>query len=164
MTTTGRFSVAVSGALFALPPASVAAADPGATLSDHELEVLSSVASIIFPHKKASPALFGQIVENIAAKVAQSAQDLDLVRAGVAQLDELSGVDGWSAVSDEQRVAFLKEIETSPFFGFLRNAAVEVVYRDPEIWNLIGYGGSSIEHGGYLHRGFNDIDWLPEVR
>ena len=35
------------------------------------------------------------------------------------------------------------------------------LYNQTEIWPKFGYEGSSAEHGGYLHRGFNDIDWLP---
>ena len=32
------------------------------------------------------------------------------------------------------------------------------------LWPKFGYEGSSFEHGGYLHRGFNDLDWLPDPR
>jgi hypothetical protein len=160
LTSSGRFSVGVSGVL-ALAPVSLVAAESVSTLSDHELDVLASIAPLIFPHQKAPPTLFGRIVDSIATKVARSPQDLEMVRKGVSQLDQLAGLDPWSARSDDERIAMLKEIETSLFFAFLRNTAVEVVYRDTEIWNLIGYGGSSIEHGGYLYRGFNNIDWLP---
>jgi len=38
----------------------------------------------------------------------------------------------------------------------------EIVMRDPALWKTLGYQGSSIEHGGYLYRGFDDIDWLPQ--
>src|ERR1700732_2043427 len=31
------------------------------------------------------------------------------------------------------------------------------------LWPKFGYEGSSAEHGGYIKRGFNDIDWLPKV-
>jgi hypothetical protein len=26
---------------------------------------------------------------------------------------------------------------------------------------MVGYGGSAIEQGGYINRGFDEIDWLP---
>jgi hypothetical protein len=32
------------------------------------------------------------------------------------------------------------------------------------VWDLLGYEGPSFDKGGYLHRGFNDLDWLPEPR
>ena len=34
----------------------------------------------------------------------------------------------------------------------------------PSCGQALGYEGSSFEQGGYLHRGFNDLDWLPEPR
>ena len=39
---------------------------------------------------------------------------------------------------------------------------VEARARFEEGWKKLGYEGSSAEHGGYLHRGFDDIDWLPK--
>jgi len=30
------------------------------------------------------------------------------------------------------------------------------------LWQVLGYQGPSFELGGYLNRGFNDLDWLPE--
>ena len=38
---------------------------------------------------------------------------------------------------------------------------VVALYDDHEVWDLLGYEGSSFEKGGYLHRGFDDLDWLP---
>jgi hypothetical protein len=29
---------------------------------------------------------------------------------------------------------------------------------------LLGYEGPSFDKGGYLNRGFNDLDWLPDPR
>ena len=34
------------------------------------------------------------------------------------------------------------------------------LYNQPELWTKFGYEGPSSAQGGYLHRGFNDIDWL----
>ena len=40
--------------------------------------------------------------------------------------------------------------------------AVVAVYSDQRTWELVGYAGPSFDKGGYLHRGFNDLDWLPD--
>ena len=29
---------------------------------------------------------------------------------------------------------------------------------------MLGYEGTSFDKGGYVNRGFNDLDWLPEPR
>jgi hypothetical protein len=36
------------------------------------------------------------------------------------------------------------------------------LYDNAGLWKHIDYPGSSKEHGGYINRGFDDIDWLPE--
>ena len=38
------------------------------------------------------------------------------------------------------------------------------LYDDPEVWAALGCEGSSFDKGGYINRGFNDLDWLPEPR
>ncbi len=30
------------------------------------------------------------------------------------------------------------------------------------MWKVFGYEGEAFSQGGYLHRGFNDLNWLPE--
>jgi len=41
---------------------------------------------------------------------------------------------------------------------------VLTLYNLPEVWEALGYEGASFDKGGYLTRGFNDLDWLPEPR
>ena len=36
------------------------------------------------------------------------------------------------------------------------------IYGNKEIWKLFGYEGSSVEHGGYVKRGF-DINWIQKA-
>ena len=56
----------------------------------------------------------------------------------------------------------LEKIQHTPFFQFVLNEALSGVYRHPLTWELLGFEGSSLEFGGYINRGFNDIDWLPD--
>jgi hypothetical protein len=48
---------------------------------------------------------------------------------------------------------------TSAFANFWP-IAVRHIFRNRFVWALLGYQGSSIEYGGYLERGFDDIGWL----
>jgi hypothetical protein len=34
------------------------------------------------------------------------------------------------------------------------------LYDNPALFPLFGYEGFSVEKGGYLARGYNDLDWL----
>ncbi len=44
-----------------------------------------------------------------------------------------------------------------------RGDLVVSLYNQKEVWPKFGYEGSSAEHGGYITRGFADIDWLPKA-
>jgi hypothetical protein len=37
------------------------------------------------------------------------------------------------------------------------------LYRNKQVWPKLGYEGPSFPFGGYLERGFDDIDWLPNA-
>ena len=77
-------------------------------------------------------------------------------------LRESNGSMPWLEVDETQRIELLIQLEQSAFFGTMRATAIEVLFRDPEVFALLGYGGSAIEQGGYINRGFADITWLPE--
>ena len=63
--------------------------------------------------------------------------------------------------ADEQLLA-LQAIEGSDFFELVRSTAVVEVYSDERTWQVCGYEGPSFDQGGYLHRGFDDLAWLPD--
>ncbi len=44
----------------------------------------------------------------------------------------------------------------------MKGDLVTGLYDNKAVWPLFGYEGSSWEKGGYLNRGFNDIDWLDQ--
>ena len=46
----------------------------------------------------------------------------------------------------------------------MHSTTVVALYDDHEVWELLGYEGPSFDKGGYLHRGFDDLDWLPDPR
>ena len=50
----------------------------------------------------------------------------------------------------------------TPFFQTVRATAVVALYDQAEVWELLGYEGPSFDQGGYLERGFDDLDWLPD--
>ena len=64
---------------------------------------------------------------------------------------------------ETDRVALLQRIEQTEFFQKVRGDLVVSLYNQKEVWPKFGYEGSSAEHGGYIKRGFADIDWLPKV-
>ncbi len=83
------------------------------------------------------------------------------LRSGLAELDRAAGRDWLTAQEDSQR-ELLEPFANGTFFKTVQDGVRTELYQHPEVWKLIGYEGSSLEYGGYINRGFNDIDWLPE--
>lgn len=125
------------------------------TAGNSNPELLASVAYDILPFAELPPALY--------LKAAQQILDLkdNKVVAGLEKLRDASHNVAWKDVPEAQRVAILSSLHDSPFFSVVRAKTLQVLLRDPATFALVGYGGSSLEYGGYIRRGFNDINWLP---
>ncbi|TIM17407.1 MAG: gluconate 2-dehydrogenase subunit 3 family protein, partial [Mesorhizobium sp.] len=50
--------------------------------------------------------------------------------------------------------------EATPFFQAIRGGLVVSLYNQKEVWPIFGYEGESYSKGGYIARGFDDIEWL----
>ncbi|MDD2869980.1 hypothetical protein [Neomegalonema sp.] len=135
------------------------ALDPGKDEASRRL--LAKVVRTAFPHKTFPDAVYQRSADAVlAAASGTPAQKLGFAAA----LHELAQ-SGFGGLNDEAAaLAHLKSIENTPFFAFTRATALVALYDDPEVWALLGYEGPSFDKGGYINRGFNDLDWLPEVR
>ena len=51
-------------------------------------------------------------------------------------------------------------MEKDPFFQKVRSGLITGIYNNKEVWPVFGYEGESASKGGYINRGFNDLDWL----
>ncbi|MDB5705494.1 MAG: twin-arginine translocation pathway signal peptide [Sphingomonas bacterium] len=126
---------------------------------------LVKVARDLYPHDRLADAYYENAVTAIDKSVAANAANKALLSDGVAALDAaaltLKGSPYAAIAAETDRVAVLRSIEDSPFFVRMRSEMVTALYNQPEVWTMLGYEGSSAEQGGYIHRGFNDIDWLP---
>jgi hypothetical protein len=127
---------------------------------DSELvEQLISVYRIMFPHTDVPDEFYEHVVRKLDEKAAQN-QDLPpFLSAGVEALNGRQD-SVWTNLSDEAKLESLKRTEKTPFFQTLRSDFVLHFYSNPAVWPRFGYQGPSNDQGGYLHRGFNDIDWI----
>ena len=128
---------------------------PTSRLSHAEALQMLAVARALFPHDMLSDRYYWSIVASVDAAAADPAT-ASLVKEGLAALG--AGFPQLDPAGQEQALAAL---EGSGFFTFVHAQTVNGLYANPEIWPQFGFEGSSVEHGGYLHRGFDDIDWLP---
>jgi hypothetical protein len=79
----------------------------------------------------------------------------------VAGLDALG--PAFATQAEPARVAALQKIETEPFFKFVRVQTLFNLYGSPIAYAHFGYEGEAFSKGGYLTRGFDALDWLPDV-
>jgi hypothetical protein len=139
----------------------------GGTLPAATMKTLVKVARDIYPHDFLGDSVYITAVKPWDAKAAADPATKTMLEDGVKRLDQDAhdahkvpyAEVGWEA----ERVALLQAIAHTEFFNKIRSDLVVSIYNQPEIWPKFGYEGSSFEKGGYLHRGFNDIDWLPRV-
>ncbi|HEX4986940.1 MAG TPA: gluconate 2-dehydrogenase subunit 3 family protein [Burkholderiales bacterium] len=130
-------------------------------LSDDEAKTLLAVSRTLFPHDGIEDGYYMNVVAAIDAKCAGDAKTRDLVRQGVHKLNSGLGKP-FADASEAARTNLLKTMEKSDFFALAYGETLSNLYGNPAIWKMFGYEGSSVEYGGYLERGFDDISWLPK--
>jgi hypothetical protein len=134
------------------------------TLSPETARTLIQMARDIYPHDQLAETYYAKAVEPYDAQAAKDPTLKDLLTQGAADLDRRVASQGARSYADldseVQRVAILSSIAETPFFAKVRGDLVATLYNQPEVWAKFGYEGPSAEKGGYLERGFDDIDWL----
>ncbi|KYG97755.1 Twin-arginine translocation pathway signal [Bradyrhizobium sp. DOA1] len=169
--------VFLKGAASAVPVVAVATsvtvsiedawADEASTLSPATMKTLLKVARDIYPHDVLGDSYYITAIKPWDGKAAKDAAVKSLINGGIARLDQNARdrykVPYADVPWEADRVVLLKEIEQSDFFQKVRGDLVVSLYNQKEVWPRFGYEGSSAEHGGYINRGFADIDWLPKA-
>lgn len=125
---------------------------------------LVKMARDIFPHDKIPDKFYIQAIEPYNTGVKSDAELKKLLTDGVATLNaaaqKVHKVSYVEVKTEEERVQILKSIEPTPFFQKIKGGLVTGLYNNKAIWPLFGYEGSSWEKGGYVNRGFDDLNWL----
>jgi hypothetical protein len=142
-------------------------ADDATALAPSTLKTLVKVARDIYPHDFLVDSYYITAVKPWDGKAAKDPAVKTLLENGVRRLDQDARDRHNAAYAqvpwEADRVVLLQGIEQTDFFKKLRSDLVVSLYNQEELWPKFGYEGSSAEHGGYIKRGFNDIDWLPKV-
>ena len=169
--------VFLQGAATAVPTAAIAAsagvgienawAEDATALTPATLKTLVKVARDIYPHDFLSDSYYIAAVKPWDGKAAKDPAVKVLINDGVSRLDQDARDRHKVAYAEvpweADRVVLLQGIEQTDFFTKLRGDLVVSLYNQKELWPKFGYEGSSAEHGGYIKRGFADIDWLPKA-
>jgi hypothetical protein len=128
--------------------------------AQHIAETVTAAARTMYPHADLSDRVYARVATKLADGAAGDEAAEAVLAEGVGSLD--AGAVPFLERDDAARLAAVQAIEGSDFFELVRSTAVVEVYCDPETWELLGYEGPSFAQGGYIDRGFDDLDWLPE--
>jgi len=120
---------------------------------------LVQMARDIYPHDKIDDQYYVKAVKGY-----DTADMAEEIEAGIAALDAAARGKGNASYLDtaweKDRVTILRGMEESPFFQKVRGGLVTGLYNQKAVWPVFGYEGESYSKGGYIDRGFDDIDWL----
>jgi hypothetical protein len=130
-------------------------------LEQHVAETVTALARTLYPHDALPDAVYERVTAKVAEAAAEDKAQGQMVDDGVADLDG-RGDEQFTQRNADQKLADAKAIAGSDFFELVRSTAVVEIYSDARTWKQFGYEGPSFDQGGYLHRGFNDLDWLPD--
>lgn len=133
-------------------------------LDNLQARTLLVMARDIYPHDQMRDDIYQVIVDGLDAAVAKDGTVAEMVTEGIRDLnllaDRFHGRRYADLEQERDRVALLKQIETSGFFQKVRGDMVTGIYNNPDVWKILGYEGASAHLGGYIERGFDDIGWL----
>jgi hypothetical protein len=175
----GKYSrrIFLQGAASTVPVVAVAAsagisiedawAGDATTLAPATLKTLVKVARDIYPHDFLVDSYYITAIKPWDGKAAKDPAVKALLEDGIRRLNQDAQDRHKLAYAqvpwEADRIVLLQGIEQTDFFQKVRSDLVVSLYNQEELWPKFGYEGSSAEHGGYINRGFNDIDWLPKV-
>jgi len=85
-----------------------------------------------------------------------------LLSDGVRELNQLAG-GNWAGLDEAEQFRHVEAMAKTPFFEKIRSTAVVSLYNNELAFAHFGYEGA-IGDGGYVNAGFDDLDWLPDLK
>lgn len=128
-------------------------------LSSDQAAQLLIVVRRIYPHDDMEDAVYALVVKALDERAGADPSVQPTIAQGLADLDAQAGA-AWVKQDEAHQVAALEAIAQTPFFNLVRSVSVTSLYSNELAYAHFGYEGASFPKGGYLMRGFNDLDWL----
>ena len=154
---TGAFATTVYLSLWSIDPAK-AKITAGSKKEDKEL--LMKMVRTLYPHDRFPDGPYIRTTEDVINKGNSSPENAVMLQEGIDQLKSAN----FSKLDFDESTKYLTNMGRTAFFEHVRGTTTVTLYNDKEVWELLGYEGYSSDQGGYVNRGFNDLDWLPEPR
>lgn len=133
-------------------------------IGEESNRTLLRMARDVYPHDTLEDKYYRQVMVPLAKQAETDPKLMDQLTIGIEALNQESkarySTTYINVQTEEERVAVLKAIEASAFFQKIKGDLMMGIYNNPEIWKKFGFGGSSWQHGGYINRGYDEIDWI----
>jgi len=128
-------------------------------LKPETMATLIQMARDIYPHDHVADEFYAT-----AVKGHDTADSAATIEAGIATLNAAAVAKGNASYLathwEQDRAEILRDMQDSGFFQSIRGGLVTGLYNQKAVWPLFGYEGESYTKGGYIDRGFNDINWI----
>lgn len=127
--------------------------------------VLAGVARAMYPHDRLPDLHYQRVVAALDVKAQADARLATVLSEGIGFLATTTGrrPEEFPDLPESEQVRALTRLEHTPFFQAIAAEVIVKLYSQPDVWPYFGYEGPSNDQGGYLHRGFDDIDWLDQA-
>ena len=157
-------SVVLTGVLLAQGPIgmlapSLAWALEVKNIDQHQADTVLQLSKVLYPHQGLEDAVYALVVKAIDEQASGPA-GRQLVSVGVGALDAKAG-GSWLTGSPAQQTDVVAALIADPFVEKVRSTCITTLYNNDMAFAHFGYEGEAFSKGGYLHRGFNDLTWLP---
>lgn len=118
----------------------------------------------IFPHDYLADVFYANALAPLDDAAAANQEVRTLIATGIADLDRravtAAGGPFFELSSEAARVEILEAIESSAFFATVHGTCQIPFYNQVDLWPAFGFEGPSSPFGGYVNRGFDDLDWI----
>ena len=123
-------------------------------------KLLLKMVRTLYPHDRFPEGPYLRTTEDVINKGNASPEKAVMLQEGIDQLKSVN----FGNLNSKKSTEYLANMGRTEFFEHVRGTSTVTLYNDKEVWKLLGYEGYSFDQGGYINRGFNDLNWLPEPR
>jgi hypothetical protein len=133
-------------------------------LGADDAATLIQMARDTYPHDFLADRFYAKVIEGVEAQAGKDKAFKSMISKELKKINSSAKKKykaNYKDINRElERVDILKANAKSPLFQKVRGDLVVGLYNNKEVWPKFGYEGESASKGGYINRGYNDIDWL----
>jgi hypothetical protein len=127
-------------------------------------ETLLRLLRDVFPHDYLADVFYANALAPLDDAAAASEETRRMLTAGIADLDgravAATGRPFSELSSEATRVEIVEAVQGAEFFAAVHGTCQIPFYNQADLWPAFGFEGPSSPFGGYLNRGFDDLDWI----